>query len=111
MNIPYPLLFQITCLKILASRQINLRFFICYQLYRTFKFMVKSSFTNFFIRFCDVSEVLQGPFIKTNVTNLSFYLVTHDNWIKKDDILSRYTSVATNLTKNVVFEVGLSDIL
>ena len=31
MNIPYLLLFQITCLKILASRKIHLVFFTFYQ--------------------------------------------------------------------------------
>ena len=50
--------------------------------------MVTSSCTNVFILFCQVSEVLQGPFIKTNVTNSSFHLAANDNWIKTIHILS-----------------------
>ena len=41
----------------------------------------------------------------------SFHLVTYNNCTLKVYILSRYTSVATKLTKVVLFEVGLSDIL
>ena len=51
--------------------------------------MVISSFINFFILFCQGSQALQGPFIKTNVTKLSFHLVTHDNWVNAVYILSR----------------------
>ena len=44
--------------------------------------MVTSSSTNFFIHFYQSSQVLQGPFIKTNVTKSSFHLVMHDNSMK-----------------------------
>ena len=63
--------------------------------------MVTSSCTNFFILFCQGSQVLRGPFIKTNVTDSSFHLVTYDNWIKTVYILSRQKSVATYLTLQI----------
>ena len=72
--------------------------------------MVTSSSTSFFILFCQGGQVLQEPFIKGNVGNSSFHLVTHNNCTIKVYILSRYTSVATNSTKVVLFEVALSDI-
>ena len=73
--------------------------------------MVTSNYTNSFIPFCHVTKVLQGLFIKTNVTNSNFHLVTYDNRIKTLYISSRCTSlVATNLTKKAFFEVVLSDI-
>ena len=72
--------------------------------------MVTSNSTNFFIPFCHITKVVQGPFIKTNVTKSNFHLVTYDNWLKTVYVLSRYTSVATNLIKKVLFEVRLSDI-
>ena len=72
--------------------------------------MVTSNSTNFFIPFCHITKVVQGPFIKTNVTKSNFHLVTYDNWLKTVYVLSRYTSVATNLIKKVLFEVCLSDI-
>ena len=72
--------------------------------------MVTSSSANFFILFCKVSQVLQGPFIKSNVTNASFDLVKYDDWTKTVYILSRYTPVGTNLTKVVLLEAVLSDI-
>ena len=72
--------------------------------------MVKSSFTNFFILSCQGGQVPQEPFIKGNVRNASFGLVSHNNCTGKVHILSTYTSVTTNFTKAVLFEVGLSDI-
>ena len=72
--------------------------------------MVTSNSTNFFIPFCHITKVVQGPFIKTNVTKSNFHLVTYDNWLKTVYVLSRYTSVATNLIKKVLFELRLSDI-
>ena len=72
--------------------------------------MVTSSSTNFFILFCQHGQVLQEPFIKGNVGNSSFNLVTHNNCSIKVYILSRYISVATNFTKAVLFELTLSDI-
>ena len=51
MYIPYPPLFQITCLQNLPSRKIDLGFFINYQDYQTFTFMVTPSSTNFLIPF------------------------------------------------------------
>ena len=72
--------------------------------------MVTSSSTNLFILFCKVSQVLQGTFIKWNVTNSSSDLLKYDDWTKTVYILSRYTSVDTNLTKSVLFDAVLSDI-
>ena len=45
------------------------------------------------------------------MTNSSFDLGMYDNSIKSADILSTYKSVATYLTKVVLFQVALSDIL
>ena len=45
------------------------------------------------------------------MTNSSFDLGMYDNSIKSADILSTYKSVATYLTKVVLFETGLSDIV
>ena len=53
---------------------------------------------------------MKKPFIKTNVTNSSFRLVKYDNWTKTVYILCRYIYVPTNLAKEVVLEVGWSDI-
>ena len=50
-------------------------------------------------------------FYKINVANSSFHLVTYNDSTLKVCILSRYTLVATNLTKAVLFEVGLSSVL
>ena len=72
--------------------------------------MLTSNSTNLFIPFCHVTEVVKGPFITTNVTNSNFHLVTYDNWLKTVYVLSRYTSIATNLTKKALFEVRLFDI-
>ena len=72
--------------------------------------MVTSSSINFFILFSKVSQVRQGTFIKSNVTNSSFDLVKYDDWTKTIYILSSYTPIGTNLTKVVLFEAVLSDI-
>ena len=52
-------------------------------------------------------QVVQDGLLK-NVANSSFHLVTYNNWTIKVCILSRYISVVTNLTKVVLFAVGLS---
>ena len=60
---------------------------------------------------CQGAQVVQGPFIKQDVAkSSSVHLVTYDNWIKAVYFISWYTSVATNLTEIVLFEVGLFDI-
>ena len=56
------------------------------------------------IRFSEDDQVLQEPFVKQNVPNSSFQLVWDTYWTKKFYILSRYTLVATTLTKVVLFE-------
>ena len=56
------------------------------------------------IRFSEDDQVLQEPFGKQNVPNSSFQLVWDTYWTKKFYILSRYTLVATTLTKVVLFE-------
>ena len=69
--------------------------------------MVTSSSINFFkYFFCQGVQVLQGPFIETNVTNSSFHLVKYHNWTKTVYILSTYIEVPTNLTKLILFGVG-----
>ena len=69
--------------------------------------MVTSSSINFFqYLFCQGVQVLQGPFIKTNVTTSSFHLVKYHNWTKTVYILSTYIEVPTNLTKLILFGVG-----
>ena len=60
--------------------------------------------------FEQASERLSGHFIKSNLANSSFYLDKYDNWTETVYILSRYTSLCTNLTKVVRFEAVLSDI-
>ena len=45
-----------------------------------------------------------------NAANSSFHLVTYNDCTFKVCILFRYTLVATNLTKAVLFEVGLSSV-
>ena len=72
--------------------------------------MVTRSAANFFILFCKVSQVLQGTFIKSNVTNSSFDLVKYDDLTKTVYSLSRYTPVGTKLTKVVLFQAVLCDI-
>ena len=47
---------------------------------------------------------------KKNVANSSFHLVTYNDCTLKVCILSRYTSVATNLTKVVLLVVSLSSV-
>ena len=69
--------------------------------------MVTSSSNNFFkYIFCQSIQVLQGPFIETNVTNSSFHLAKCHNWTKKVYVLSTYLYLPTNLTKVVPFGVG-----
>ena len=53
--------------------------------------MVTSSSTNVFkYFFCQGSQVLQGSFTETIVTNSSFHLAKYHNWTKTVYILSRY---------------------
>ena len=63
------------------------------------------------IPFSEVDQALQEHFVKENVPNWSFQLVLDIYWTKKFYILSRYTSVATTITKVVLFECGLPGIL
>ena len=50
------------------------------------------------------------PFMKQDADNSSFDLVTYNNSIITVYFFPIYTSVATNLTMVVFFEVGLSGI-
>ena len=69
--------------------------------------MVRTSSNNFFKYFSRQGvQVLQGPFIETNVTNSSFHPVKNHNWTKTVYILPTYRYVPTNLTKVILF--GLS---
>ena len=73
--------------------------------------MATARSTNFFILFWQGSQVLSGHFIKRNLANLSCHLVKYNNWRKTVYILSRYTSVGTNLAQVGLFQAVLSDIL
>ena len=53
-------------------------------------------------------QVVQEPFIKRDVANSSFHLITYCTITVH--FLSRYGSVATNQTKVVLFELSLSGI-
>ena len=53
-------------------------------------------------------QVVQEPFIKRDVANSSFHLITYCTITVH--FLSRYASVATNQTKVVLFELSLSGI-
>ena len=55
-------------------------------------------------------QVVQAPFIKQKVADWSFYAGTYNNCKIKVYFLLRYTSVATNLNKVGLLEVGLSGI-
>ena len=69
--------------------------------------MVPSSSINFFkYFFCQGTQVLQGPFIETNVPNSSFHRVKYHNWEKTVYILSTYILVPPNGTKVTLFGVG-----
>ena len=72
--------------------------------------MATARSTNFFLSW-QVSQVLSGHFIKRNWANLNCHLVKYNNWRKTVYILSRYTSVGTNLAQVRLFEAVLSDIL
>ena len=65
--------------------------------------MVIASSTNLFILSWQASQVLWGIFMKRNLANWGFHLVKNDNLKKTVYILSRYTSVGTNLSKIVFF--------
>ena len=63
------------------------------------------------ILFSEVDQVLQEHFVKQNIPKSSSDLVPDTYWAIKFYILSRYTLVATTLTKVVLFEGGLRGIL
>ena len=57
--------------------------------------------------FSEADNVLEELFLKQNLPNSGFRLLGDTNCTIKFYILSRYTSVATTLTKVVLFEGGL----
>ena len=61
--------------------------------------MVRRKCANFFILFGQVSQALSAQFIKRNFANSTFHLVKYDSLRKTVYILSRYTSVGTNVTQ------------
>ena len=63
------------------------------------------------ILFSEVDQELQEPFAKHNIPKASFHLVPDTYCTIKFYVLSRYTLVATTLTKVVLFEGGLPGIL
>ena len=63
------------------------------------------------ILFSEVDQVLQEHFVKQNIPKPSFCLVPDTYYTIKFYIWSRYTLVATTLTKVVLFEGGLPGIL
>ena len=69
-----------------------------------------SSINLFKYYFCQGIQVLQRPFIETNVTNSSFHLVRMILGQKTVYVWSTYIKVPTNLTKGIPFGVGWSDI-
>ena len=58
--------------------------------------------------FCQGWQVVQELFVKRDVANSSFHLITYCTIT--EHFLSRYASVATKQTKIVLFELGLSGI-
>ena len=63
------------------------------------------------ILFSEVEQLSQEPFVNQNMPNSRFHLAPNIYCTIKIYILSRYTSVATTLTKVVLFEGGLPGIL
>ena len=63
------------------------------------------------IFFSELEQLSQEPFINQNMPNSRFHLSPNIYCTVKFYILSRYTSVATTLTKVVLFERGLPGIL
>ena len=63
------------------------------------------------ILFSEVDQVLQEHFGKQNIPKSSFHLVSDTYCTIKFYILSRYTLVATTLTKVVLLDGGLPGIL
>ena len=63
------------------------------------------------IHFFGVYQVFQESLVKQNAPNWSFDLVADINYTIKFYILSRYTSVATTLSKVVRCEGGLPGVL
>ena len=60
--------------------------------------------------FWQASQVLSGHFIITNLANWSFHQVKYGNLRKAVYILSRYTPVGRNLSKEILSEVRWSNI-
>ena len=54
--------------------------------------------------FSEVDQVLQEHFVKQNVPNSSFHLISDIYCAKKFYILSRYTLVAPTVTKAALLE-------
>ena len=63
------------------------------------------------ILFSEVEQVLQQPFEKQNIPKSRFHLVPDTYWAIDFNVLSRYTLLATTLTRGVLFEGGLPGIL
>ena len=63
------------------------------------------------ILFSEVDQVLQEHFVKQNVPNSSFHLISDIYCTKNFYILSRYTLVATTVSKVALFEGGLTGIM
>ena len=61
--------------------------------------------------FSEDDQVLQEHFVKQNVSKSRFQPVPDTYWTIKFHILSRYTLVATTLTKVVISSGGLPGIL
>ena len=72
--------------------------------------MVTASSTNLFILFWQAKKVLSPRFIKINLANWRFHLVKFGNLTETLYVLSRYTPVGRNLSKEFLFEVDWSDI-
>ena len=60
--------------------------------------------------FFEVHQVLEQHFVKQNVPNSSFHLISDIHCTKKFYMLSRYTLVATTVTKVALFQGGLTGI-
>lgn len=70
--------------------------------------MVTSIFTNLLL--FQGGQLVQEPLIKKYAANSSFHLITCNNYTIKVYFLTRDTSVATNRTKVVRFELSSSGI-
>ena len=59
----------------------------------------------------EVEQALQQPFVKQNTPKSSFHQVSETHWTIEFYILSRYTLLPPTLTRSVLFEGGLPDVL